>query len=211
MNGREGVRRSRGSPDRLLRRVVGQWADNIELLANEWRDTGDLPWLYGERALLSVVAGTVWKMGGTAFEEYGSEKRSEKNQPFGGREDIHFSYRQRGFKGEAKLQSISATRITPTSARLLRDKLQQAVNDVKKCSADRQERLGILFAVPYVMKTHVTADHQLDRFIRQWIEEVFHQVPCAASAAIFPKSVRKKCWYGHQYAYPGAAIFVRKA
>jgi hypothetical protein len=197
------IRKINASGDPVLGRLVAQWADNIERLTREWHDTGDLPWLYTERALLSVLAGAVWMRRGVAFEEYRSEKKalSGRRKVFSGREDIHFILGARGFKAEAKHYWAPATRVTSSSADTLRQKLQRAVDDVKNCPADGQERLGILFATLEIAKRY---RHGLTPLIETWMHEVLAKVPCTGSAATFPESARDKCGpRGYDAAYPG--------
>lgn len=202
------IRRVNATADTVLGSVVRAWVENMERLTSDWRDiSDDIPWLYTERPLLSVLAGGVWNLGGSAFEEYSSEKRREADPKWrAGREDIHFSLRRRYFKGEAKFVWAPATRVGVKAASHLARKLQLAVNDAKSCRPDGQERLGILFATPYISKKHQKA---LGPFIENWMDEVFEKVPSTASAAVFPASVRSNCWWKN-HAYPGAAVFVRR-
>jgi hypothetical protein len=66
-----------------------------------------------------------------------------------------------------------------------------------------------MFASLYINKLHKAS---LDLYIERWMDEVFADVPRTVSAAVFPKSVRATCWSKHdKYAYPGAAVFIKKA
>lgn len=206
------VKHSIGEP--VLGRVLREWMTNIDRLTRAWRDERDFPWFYTERALLGVVAASVWTLGGTAFEEYGMYKKAPTNKAAKskwrlGREDIHFSIGRLGFKAEAKHVWAPATRLTSASASRLHDKLQLAVHDVRQCTPDGQQRLGILFATPMVSKKY---RHDLGGRIDEWVERVFEHVSCDAKAAIFPSSVRDYCWWrGSDSAYPGVAIFIKNA
>lgn len=199
------------SVDPVLRKVLHQWCSNIDRLAEDWCAVPDLPWLYRERALLSVLAGAVWVLGGTAFEEYASEKRSrdDRRSKSRGREDMYFALGERDFKAEAKHVWAPATRCTEKSIRMVQEKLYGALNDVRNCAADGQERLGLLFAAPYVRKSRRGA---LDDLLADWKEKVFWDIECDARAATFPEAVRHSCgpWGGDPYVYPGVAVFVTK-
>jgi hypothetical protein len=60
-----------------------------------------------------------------------------------------------------------------------------------------------------ISKRHRNA---LDPLMKKWMKEVFPKVPCTVSAAVFPKSARRRCWpKGYDKAYPGGAIFITKA
>jgi hypothetical protein len=208
--GMNSSRAIRPSKDATLKRVVAQWAENVDRLVREWRHSGDLPWLYTERALLSVMAAGIWQLGGTAFEEYRAEKSlADRTAKTFGREDLHFSLGRRSFKAEAKHLWSPATRLSPMRPERLQHRLAAAVADVRRCQATGEERLGVLFAAPYVRKRHAAS---LDAHVDRWLDGVFNRVPCIAAAATFPLSVRTTCfWSGDDFAYPGAAIFIARS
>jgi hypothetical protein len=198
--------RSTGSP--VLDRVVRQWLRNVERISRDWQSVGDLPWSYTERPLLSIFAGGVWKLGGVAVEEYVSQKRGRDGRrvPSTGREDLYFALGGREFKAECKHLWSAATRASP-DATVVRLKLREAVDDARRCSADGQRRLGILFATPYVSKRQ---PETLEKRIDHWVKNVFGNVPCTAAGVIFPRQVRSSCGEGYDHYLPGAAIFIQK-
>ena len=161
--------------DKTLRRVVAKWADNMDRLAQESVDRSDLPWRYGERAQLSVLAGAVWLLNGTAFEEYGTQKKhhTQHGKLVVGREDIHFSIGDRGFKAEAKHKWAHMTPAKALTAKRLRDHLQMAVDASARVRREGQERLGILFAT---LMVKAQRRDRLDSVIKEWRRDVFPRV-----------------------------------
>jgi hypothetical protein len=91
-----------------LRPALKMWIHLNKLMFASWRDEGDVPWWYNERASLSVLSGAVWRSGGEAFEEYSDYKRGISrrtgrfSKEYAGRIDFYFNVNDREFKGEAK-------------------------------------------------------------------------------------------------------------
>ena len=88
--------------------MLEAWSGLMRRLAREWRKDGDCPWWYLERTAIGFFSAAVWKQGGEAIEEYGTDKKSRKNKKkkCSGRGDLMFSVktrsRERWFVAEAK-------------------------------------------------------------------------------------------------------------
>jgi hypothetical protein len=208
MSKHQTIVRVKGDASPELARVVRKWSDNLVRLADDW-ENDDFPWVYGERALLSVLAGGVWLLNGTAFEEYSAAKRTAiRGKKSAGREDLYFMLGRRAYKAEAQHLWAPATEVHTRSHLRLRDKLKSAVKDASNCSSAGGERLGILFASVTVKKASRAT---LDGCIKTWLDDVFENVPCTVKAAVFPGAARGCCWWpGDPEAYPGAAVFIKR-
>jgi len=200
------IRATRGRRGGVLHDIANRWALNMDRLSREWCGS-DQPCWYGERALLSVLAGAVWGLGGTAFEEYDSDKQGRRHgKPIRGREDLYFCYRRREYKAEAK--HCNAYLMNTDKSRLkIRKFLDLAIQEVRSCSEDGQCRLGIVFAAPRVPKSTLAMANGL---IGVWIDEAFVTVKCSAAAAVFPGSIRSWCPDTEKFAYPGIAMFIQR-
>ena len=98
----------------MLRGALWEWTDLVERETRTRPAIDDTVWLYNERASLSVLAGAVWRTGGTAFEEYEHEKRHGAR----GRCDVHLALDARAFVCEAKQCWASAGATAHPGARV---------------------------------------------------------------------------------------------
>jgi hypothetical protein len=109
----------------------------------------DLPYVYGERTNIGILASAAAKLGYLTLEEYSTEKRrSRKWNP--GRADIYICRKdgQQEFNIEAKYDTVSfnSYRLAQKIGRLL----DEAAKDVKKLRPyARVHRLGVAFLRPY--------------------------------------------------------------
>ena len=68
-----------GDSLRPLRGVLANWFDVLESF---FKAQKDLPWWYGERSSLSLLAGAAWRTSGwVALEEFGTNKRTISTDP----------------------------------------------------------------------------------------------------------------------------------
>jgi hypothetical protein len=187
---------------RSRRRLLSEWVSLNRTLGRRWAKHGDAPWWYNERALLSVLVGAVWLVGGHAFEEYSEIKRRKKKQS-PGRIDLWFSLNNREFWAEAKHGEIG---ITNNSTQIERAKawMRSAKQDVRRCIPDAfTNRLAIVFAAPY-LRPGSTAEvaGRLEWFLKQ-TGTVEHD----AMAWVFPKLRRIPRAYG--WISPGIVVWVK--
>lgn len=96
---------------RSLYAVLEEWVKLNRNIGRQWsKEVGDLPWRYNERALLSLFAGAVWRIGGHAFEEFSEVKHSGRRKRKGnGRVDLWFETSGREFRAEAKHDEVPIT------------------------------------------------------------------------------------------------------
>ena len=194
----------RSTPLPILRPLLKEWiATNIDLVGSWQRE--DLPWWYGERASISVLAGAAWRIRGLAFEEYGEDKKTGKKMhpTYPGRVDLYLNVKGRHFIAEAKYYQSSATSGSPNTTGDLRKRLQEACEDIRKCQGYGQGKLGILFATPYIAKSRKA---HADKLLRAWIAAMT-SVKCSCSAWVFPAESPD---FAGQYIWPGAAVLIKK-
>ena len=188
----------------ILRPILNKWiTTNIDLV-RYWRT--DLPWWYGERASISVLAGAAWRTGDLAFEEFGGDKKTgKKRQPtYSGRIDLYLKVKGQQFIAEAKYYRSTATFVRPTTAEELRIKLEEACKDIHKCSPNGQTKLAILFATPYVAKSQKP---RVDELVKAWLASM-KSVECSCSARAFPRGSRYFAGRS-SYFWPGAAVLIK--
>jgi len=135
---------------RCLYPVLQKWIHLNESMFRSWRNAGDVPWWYNERASLSVLSGAVWQTGGEAFEEYSDYKRGismrtgRLSKEYAGRVDFYFRINRRDFKGEAKFCWLSALATVRDQTEKLTSCLEEARSDARKLQPDGQERVGLV-------------------------------------------------------------------
>jgi hypothetical protein len=97
-----GVRAGRLS---VLEETLWEWTIAQERSSRLW-GWDDVPWWYGERASLSVLAGAIWRTGGIALEEYTVDKSHRRDDGqkglMQGRNDLYFRIGRSDFVLEAK-------------------------------------------------------------------------------------------------------------
>jgi len=130
--------------------IIKQWQKiNRDYLEdNDFQDS--LYW-YNERANIGCLAGSIWKIGGYALEEYGATKGKEKKY---GRIDLYFSVNEIEYLIEAKHQWLH---FTPKNKNFnsfksdINNSLNQAINDCKNSmlNNDTENGLGLVFLTPY--------------------------------------------------------------
>ena len=186
---------------RCLVPLLNQWNRLNSKLSSEWAVVGDAPWWYNERASISVLAGAAWKVGGYAFEEYGSPKTTD-GKICAGRLDLQFAIQSQEFIAEAKQCWIPWT--SNSSLDCVRDSLAAAERDVRRCAPHGMRKLAIVFGVPHI--TEQKREHlwpRLDRLIADAGEANAH-----ARAWVFPKRRQVPIIKGRLY--PGAIMWFRE-
>jgi hypothetical protein len=173
-----------------------EWIATNTDLAAFWQF--DVPWWYNERASISVLAGAAWRIGGFAFEEYGEDKKTGP-----GRVDLYLRVKRQQFIAESKFCWSGATLAGPTTTQNLSKRLQQACNDIRIVPRNRQRKLGILFATPYIAKSR---EARVNELLSAWIAAMT-SVKCSCSAWVFPAESR---YISGQAICPGAAVLIKE-
>ena len=186
-----------------LKPLLRKWISVNQRLGREWSTTGDAPWWYNERALLSVLAGAVWLCGDSAFEEYSESKKTRASMSTG-RIDLWFSAGKQEFGAEAKMCQIP---ITENAGQVngMRACMEKAKADVRRCSVhDYPRRLAIVFGAPYLRPC--CKDHLKSR--TEWLVTQAMKVPHDGMAWVFPEL--KEPPEINNWIHPGAIIWIKE-
>jgi hypothetical protein len=179
-----------------------------QTLNETWIDTGDAPWWYNERSSVGFLAGAIWKNGGWALEEFGTDKwvGSNKKKTFSGRCDIAFGVDGQDFWGEAK-QCWPTLNGTNNSGMVIAN-LDRADKQVKSGKARGYKGVAIAFVVPKVLKAN---RRQIDNHITSYVDQLEKTIPNVTLAWTFPAQTRYlypgNDWRG--YFFPGIIIALR--
>jgi hypothetical protein len=165
-----------------LRKPLREWINLNRSFGRRWIGySGDCPWWYNERALLSVFVGAVWRTGDEAFEEFSEYKRS-KSTHSAGRIDLWFSAGSCEFWAEAKACEIAITRSAKQDKRI-RAAMAAAKADVCRLAPDGYTgRLAVTFVAPYLTRGH--EDIFPERI--DWLINLARNTKPDAMAWIFP-------------------------
>ena len=142
---------------------------------------GDYAWHYRERTCIGFLAAGVWRAGGIALEEWGTEK-GPKAKRHKGRCDLWIFRRDRyDFHIEAKHRWSRATGKPNKQLGYIEAALAHATTDAAALTCPRKNQLGILFLAPYYPhgKQAGMGDH-----IATWLEGV-DSIPHSAIAWVF--------------------------
>ena len=196
---------------RCFERIFQEWIWVINKRADDWKEIGDIPWWYTERATLSTFAGAVWRAGGLCFEEYSDEKRTIGKRthrfgaPYSGRVDLYFSWAGYEFIAEAKDTWSGCSRIHADPIPRLAGCLRLACKDVRLTQPNGQRRLGLAFVMPYIGRKY---REQIDDKLDSWVE-VLGELDTSAYAWVFPQRAR----YIHDSDgdfCPGVAVLIKE-
>jgi hypothetical protein len=196
------------SSDPTIHRWLREWVVFVNRNASEWRRVKDCPWDYTERPLLSILSGAAYSLGGYGFQEYASDKAhpDRRRLTHAGREDLYVQRGSRGFKMEAKHCWSPMRRDEERIRKNLEQNLERACSDASRCRRDGQERLGVLFAVPFFASN--TKAVALERELALWRKQA-QAVRCTGSAAVFPAASRRYL-SDPRYISPGVGVFVKR-
>jgi hypothetical protein len=129
----------------------------------------DVPYHYNERATLSILAGALWRSdpANLVLEEYRTDK-SWTEGSYKGRQDIWFRAAGNECYGEAKQQWIPLFRPRAELGALLSVLGQEASAARQNLGTPNARRLplGILFVVPYILKTNI--EHAQDNLTKHY-------------------------------------------
>jgi hypothetical protein len=180
----------------ILKPLLREWIATNTNMAHYWQ--GDVPWRYGERTSISVLAGAAWRIGGFAIEEYGEDKKTGP-----GRVDLYLKVGRQQFIAEAKYCWSGATSVRPATTQNLSNGLQKACDDIRIVPRNGQRKLGILFATPFIAKSRKA---HADKLLKAWIAAMT-SVKCSCSAWVFPAESPD---FAGQYICPGAAVLIKE-
>lgn len=217
------------SPSHLVkvRPVLERWADLMRRLAREWAPVRygskrDCPWWYHERTAVGFLSAAIWKTGGEAIEEYGTDKkkklrsrRSERGYTQRGRGDLMFCVnkewsKENSFVAEAKQTHPSLNATFKQLKRRVEDRLGKARNDSSRTRRYGYTRLGLLFLCPYTPNRGLTTTE-----VRDWIRNVIKvaEILRADLAWSFPRIAQDLSEEDpgdrKDYFYPGVALLVK--
>jgi hypothetical protein len=192
---------------KALKVVLEEWITLNKLMAEQWRDVGDVPWWYNERASISVLAGAVWRRGNRetdyAFEEYGSTKKGVDGNDCAGRQDVEFSFVGTRYIAEAKQCYIPIMK-DDLSAVISRA-MQKAEKDIKRCDDPYgARRLAITFGAPYISEKRANEiDARMSGFIKK-----ASSVAADLTAWVFPRLAARPVVKGR--IYPGVVVWIKE-
>ena len=191
---------------RCLRPILRKWIALNRQLSARWSSVGDAPWWYNERALISVLAGAVWKSGGYAFEEYSETKRGEK-RPYSGRIDLEFIAGQYEFRAEVK-QCWPAATARRDRTDYVRGFMEKAKADVRRCPPNGTRRIAIVFGVPYLAQHRkAEIDDRIEWLVDQ-ATEIQADIKADAVAWTFPSLRRLPTYQGS--VCPGIIVWIKE-
>ncbi|MGD0591627.1 MAG: hypothetical protein ABSA44_12660 [Bacteroidota bacterium] len=184
-------------------------------IVRSWRWT-DVPWRYGERAQIGILALAIFSCGGFPFEEYVIRKRHKRrsNLHYWGRNDLYFRYKSNHYYVEAK---YIESRLPPTNAGLnaITHSLERSCSDARKIRRHNIKRLGILFITSkYPRKIHQRGAKVLPALrdnIKQW-KKIFSEQDWSATVSLFfiRRTLKYKSARSVRNYYPGITMLAKK-
>ena len=193
---------------RILSRVLEQWVKINIRCARAWEADKHVPWWYGERALLGMLAAAVWLEGGIAFEEFSTRKRVGVKEAgpriYAGRQDLLIHVRGEVFIAEAKSCWSDATSSETNLAVWIDKRLDAACADIQKTPSSGKKRLGLLFVTPYIRRSQSAS---AAKRIKSWLESA-RKVNYSCCAWVFPG--RSRFVGKPRNICPGIALFIRE-
>lgn len=164
--------------------LLEEWLVSVERYCRIMKGE-DAPYIYNERANISLLSGAAWKSGRIALEEYQSEKGYRNKSKRYGRADLWISSDTEEEVIEAKFKWICMD--SSGSDRIIEDTMANARNDAKKTKASSVVRaVGVSFFPLYKKLTNID---DIDSLITQTINEFLNR-DYHALAWCFPKEMR---------------------
>lgn len=163
----------------------------------------EAPYVYGERANISIFAGAIWRLNGMAMSEYPEKKVGGGS---GHRADFWFFLNGEHFVIEAKNRwlSIGSRSSTEFIRNGVEAKLKEAVEEVNKHTTRHHSRAGLAFIVPTVGPSEIEI---VDERIELIVSEL-KKVQADAMAYVFPDSIKPPRGKRHSV---GQAVLLRLA
>jgi hypothetical protein len=156
-------------------------------------DKHNPPWAFGERALVSTLAGAVWLTGGRCLEERKSKKWFGRGEPRVGDDDDYSGWRDLSIRApssmaadppeayaiEAKLHEPEVLRVSTRGAR---SKLTLAKRAARR-NRETHTRIGLLFVVPRISARSADVARERGRSLR---EALWNDVQADFRVAVLP-------------------------
>ena len=192
---------------------------NLEKLLKNWgrvfgkyieqTDKG-LPWAYGERAIVGLLAAAAWSAGGVALEEYPTKKRilkkGKKTGKFkSGRCDLFVSIDGTEMAIEAKYQRL---RFRPNGFRFgsLEKRVANSKADITRIrSGEAEKRYAACFVVPYFDQKKRPTKANIEIFVTEFKK---HAKEGDAWALYFPKGNLRR---GTKGWFPGVGVVINQS
>lgn len=188
-----------------LRPILKEWIALNTRIGKEWAAVGDAPWCHIERALVSLLAGAIWRCRGDAFEEY-SEKKPGKNRSQKERIDLWFSISGEDFKVEAKQCWVRChPRIKALNT--VNNAMKNACRDAETLDPDGMRLLAIVFgAILIPQKQGSALRKSINRSIKLAGQK---QINADAHAWVFPE-LNPPPTSPDGYVVPGIIMWIRE-
>jgi hypothetical protein len=190
---------------------------NLEY-AKKWQFE-DVPWGYGERSCVGILAAAAWRSKGIALEEYGAKKkhahRAGKKNEYKGRCDLYFRLQNTNFVCEAK--HVSARLGLAEKGRLKRVEEIKALLSEEAAAARRNKQprergLGIVFVGFRMRKPKPnTPCPDLKLAARAWVKDLQNlrtRLAMARAWKFYPDLASLQEMHRNAYWYPGFAILI---
>lgn len=150
--------------------ILDQWLRINRDYIEEYDCEDSLYW-YNERAIISSLAGAVWKCGGFAMEEYSSEKGKGKNKKTG-RIDLYLYFSDNEVISEAKMNWLYLYKnFNKDFGEIIEESMKDAMSDLKTTLQSNPVDFGfaISFIVPH-WKSELDSSELLIRF-KEYVED----------------------------------------
>jgi hypothetical protein len=169
------------------------------------QESEDYPYWYKERPHVGLLAAAVWRSGGTALEEYRTEKTKERTP---GRCDLWVGVGKIGFDCEAKCLRLDLGSKAVDSTEVVfenkLDGLNTAFNDVKELKSGKG--LALCFATPWI---RVSEYERSATCVHDWVNSV--EKNGSRWDALIWIGVRPGPWpFVGDFAHPGMLLVVKE-
>jgi len=166
----------------------------------------DAPYIYNERANLSVLTGAAWRAGWIALEEFQHEKRHSGKKAHYGRADLWLHSGSLEEIVEAKFRWIAMASVK--TAGLVEETMASAVKDAKASKNNSAVNgIGVGFFPLYKKSTRV---QNINKLIEETIEE-FSNFDFHAMAWCFPPEMRDYTNENTSNRLPGVILLAKNS
>ena len=187
----------------ILLPILEEW-----LRINEEWDDDDAAWWYNERAVLSIFAGTIWRCGGWAIEEFSTDKLSSHmlGTRYKGRCDLAFGVQETDYWCEAK-QCFPDLSNSTKALKQVYNEIERATQDVKNGIEQDFVGLALVFVSPFYKankSNFLKAESNIVNFINclQQFEDV-------TLAWTFPRDKLRLASTEDHDIYPGGVLIIK--
>jgi len=147
---------------KFIEGLMNSWDSTLRQYEREWGKGSYLPYVYGERANIGILAIAAAMIKALPFEEY-SIKKGRGHQKHTGRADLEILARNK------QLWHIEAKRLQKSFRShdfidVVREKLNDAANEAESSTEGSNLRMGIVFVIPYgIIEPHTQCKQFVDR------------------------------------------------